>query len=116
MSTLSALETFYNKILTKTESLWSRAWRRLTQQGDTNVKELVGKYLDRNTFDLLKVRGITGGSLLDALKFYPQFFIVAPSDEAYDVWQELFVPTIVDHNRIEGPFLGKTSLLGGKVT
>ncbi len=116
MSTLLALETLYNSTLMKRESLWSRAWRRLRQQGESNVKELIGKYLDRPTFELLKGRGIRNGSLLDVLKYYPQFFLVAPSDEAYDVWQELFVPTIVDHNWLEGPFNGRTSLLGGMVT
>ena len=99
---LSALDTFYETTLMREESFWTRAWRKLTTttQGNVQVKLMARKYLHRALFEDLKRRVTTSGAtLLDVLKFYPQFFIVAPDPEAYDVFRQLFIPTLADLNR-----------------
>src|SRR5687768_3748771 len=115
VSVLTALDTFYETILLREDSLWTRAWRKLTTstQGNVQVKMMVRKYLNRQLFDAMKRQTTTSGAtLMDVLKFYPQFFIVAPDPEAYDVWRALFIPTLSDVMRIG---VGLGGAVGGYV-
>lgn len=78
-SQLQMLESFYATI-SAPESLWVRTWRRLTNTPRTGdiAKDYVKKYLSREVFDLVKGRCTPryGATLLDCIKFYPQFFLI----------------------------------------
>lgn len=108
LSQLNVLNNFYQQI-SKEETIWSRTWKRLTaKKGTTDIaKAYVRRYLTPEVFNLIKTRSTPryGATLLDCIKFYPQFFIVAPDPHAYTTFRELFLPAIADHNGF-GPSTG----------
>jgi len=105
---LAMLNNFYVQI-SKEDTIWSRTWKRLTsKKGTTDIaKAYVRKYLTPEVFNQIKTRSTPryGATLLDCIKFYPQFFLVAPDPHAYTTFREVFLPAIADHNGF-GPSTG----------
>ena len=99
--TLDMLKEAY-KNLTQDESIWSRILNRLSNNSSYSqvTKQYIKTYLTPRVFSSLSGRRtLYGATLLDVIKFYPQFFIVAPDPHAYAVFKELFLPVIADHSR-----------------
>jgi hypothetical protein len=105
---LTMLNSFYAQI-SKEDTVWSRTWKRLTSKKGTSdiAKAYVRKYLTPEVFSQIKTRSTPryGATLLDCIKFYPQFFLVAPDPHAYTTFREVFLPAIADHNGF-GPTTG----------
>jgi hypothetical protein len=100
---LQQLEHFYNQITTK-ESSWVQRWRKLTRKNNANsAKIYLEKYLPPELFELLKIRMTPrfGATLLDCIKFYPQFFLIAPDPRSYFVFRELFLGSMRGVNGLE---------------
>lgn len=85
----------------ETESIWSRTWKKLTTSNGTDVaNKYVKRYLTPKIFHKVKMRSTPryNSTLLDCIKFYPQFFIVAPDPHAYTCFAEVFTPAVVECN------------------
>lgn len=108
---LALLESFYSEISSK-ESSWIKTWRKLTKKGNDLAKIYVQTYLPPDLFEQIKYRVTPrfGATLLDCIKFYPQYFLIAPDPHAYFVWRELFLSAVKGLNGAETM---KPSVLGG---
>ena len=99
---LSLLNSFYLEVLSKdSESIWSRTWKKLTTGNSGEIaSKYVKRYLSPKVFHKIKFRSTPrySSTLLDCIKFYPQFFIVAPDPHAYTCFAELFLPAISECN------------------
>lgn len=67
------------------------------------VRRYVKRYLTPKVFHKIKMRSTPryNSTLLDCIKFYPQFFIVAPDPHAYSSFAEAFIPAICDCNGVD---------------
>ncbi|ODM97213.1 Arginine kinase [Orchesella cincta] len=108
VSNLSLLNSFYLEVLSKeSQSIWSKTWKKLTSGNNSTevANKYVKRYLTPQVFHKVKMRCTPryASTLLDCIKFYPQFFIVAPDPHAYTSFSEVFLPAIFDANGVK-PF------------
>ncbi|XP_035701935.1 uncharacterized protein LOC110846646 isoform X2 [Folsomia candida] len=98
LAQLQLLDAFYNQIHQQESSIWVKTWRKLRKSGNDQARIYIRKYLPFPLYEEIKGRSTPrfGATLLDCIKFYPQYFLIAPDPHCYWVFRELFLPVVRD--------------------